>query len=571
MSRKNKWKRRRARPLRKLGLLILFLFSAFIVYRIFVPNGAHTDPEWKGMDKPIFFKDKVEAYSAAETGSSLSLPLPVIQEKLDQGARYEEGTGSVILATADKLVRVQVGQSKGTLNNAAFSLSSAPIEQNGVVYVPAGLIEQIYGVQIEEDKASGAVRVFMPGESIQHAAVEADKKGKTTPLREKDSIHSAILADLAPQTPLRILSSSGDWYYAQTNSGYTGFIKRSLVEVKDKAAVPKTEAKVLPAVEAWSSKKINMTWEAVYEVPADPDIIGTLTGVNVISPTWFQLADTKGNVKSKADPDYVEQAHTLGKQVWGLYSNSFSAELTKQAFAAYETRIRAINQLLNYARKLDLDGINIDFENVETEDGGNITQFMRELRPLARAQGMIVSMDVTPKSDSELWSKFLDRKALSGLVDYMVVMAYDEHWAASPVSGSVASLPWTEDAVNKILTEDAVPESKLILGVPLYTRVWTETITDGVTEVSSKAISMNKAQSILKQYSLTPAVSSDTGQNYVQYEEDGALKRIWLEDSESLLKRVELVKSLHLAGIASWSRSFASADAWTVLKQVNAD
>ncbi|ANS75800.1 glycosyl hydrolase [Paenibacillus yonginensis] len=571
MSRKSKWGRRSRKPWRKLGLSVIFLLSAFIVYRIFVPSYTHLTPEWKGMDKPIFFADEVEKYSAAGTGASLSLPLPVIQAKMDRAVRYEKETESVIMATDDKLVRVRVGNTQASLNNAALKLKTAPSKQGEVVYVPVDLLEQIYGIQVEEDKSSGAVRVFMPGESMQHAIAKPDKRGKTSPLRLGASIHSPIVADVPPEAHLRILNREGDWYYAQMDSGETGFIRTKLVTPGEKEAVPKQQPKMLPAVQAWQNKRINMTWEAVYQVPANPKNVGSLPGINVVSPTWFELADAKGNVKSKGDANYVKSAHSEGMQVWGVYSNSFSPDLTTPAFATFETRTRAIKQLLGYAKQLDLDGINIDFENVKTTDGDNITQFMRELRPLARAQGLVVSMDVTPKSDSELWSKFLDRRALSEVIDYMALMAYDEHWAASPVAGSVASLPWTEAALNKILTEDAVPPSKLILGVPLYTRVWTETAKEGETKVSSKAIGMSKAQSIIQQYGLKPEKADDTGQNFVQYKEDGAVKKIWLEDKDSLSQRVALVKNLHLAGIASWTRSFGSTEAWTVLGQVNGD
>jgi spore germination protein YaaH len=312
-----------------------------------------------------------------------------------------------------------------------------------------------------------------------------------------------------------------------------------------------------------------LVWEAVYQVPANPSKIGKLPGINVVSPTWFHLTDAQGNIQSKADLNYVQWAHHQGMQVWGLYSNNFDPELTSKAFDSYETRVHAIKQLLSYAKKYDLDGVNIDFENVKTSDGENITQFMRELRPLAREQGIIVSMDVTPKSDSELWSKFLDRQTLSDLVDYMILMAYDEHWAASPVAGSVASLPWTENALKRLLTEDHVPSSKLILGVPLYTRVWTEENNNGQIKVSSKAVSMDKVQEIITHYTLKPVIAEEAGQNYVQYKEDGAVKKIWIEDTDSLMRRVALVRDLNLAGIASWSRSFGSSDAWDVLQQVN--
>ncbi|WP_223070482.1 glycosyl hydrolase family 18 protein [Paenibacillus caui] len=569
MTRTNRRRRRNKRPLRKFALLLIFALSAFIAYRIFMPNGSHIDPVWKNLSKPIFFGSEAAAYSATGSGSTLSLPLPVVQKELDETARYESDSGSVIFTTPDKLVHVKVGQTAGQMNRRKLQLTVAPSKKEGIVYVPADLLEQIYGVHIAEDRASGAVRVFLPGESIQNAAVKPDKKGSTTPLRQSDSIHAPILADVPPGAHLRILNTAGNWYYAQTDSGYAGFIRAKSVKTADKTMIPKREIKAIPAVQAWEGKRINLTWEAVYRRPADPSVIDNLPGANVVSPTWFQLANADGNVKSKADAAYVKRAHSLGIQVWGLYTNSFNADLTAKAFAGLESRLQSINELLEYAKQYQLDGINIDFENVHTKDGLSITQFMRELRPLAREQGLIVSIDVTPKSNSEMWSKFLDRRSLSEIVDFMFVMAYDEHWAASPVAGSVASLPWTEAVVNKILAEDHVPPSKLILGVPLYTRVWSEETVKGETKVTSKAIGMSTAQRIIEQFSLKPVLSADTRQNYVEYKEAGVVKKIWLEDTESLQQRVELVKRLRLGGIASWNRSFASNEAWNVLSQVN--
>jgi spore germination protein YaaH len=224
--------------------------------------------------------------------------------------------------------------------------------------------------------------------------------------------------------------------------------------------------------------------------------------------------------------------------------------------------------MLYYAKLYDLDGINIDYENVYTKDGDNLTQFMRELRPLAQEYGLVVSIDVTPKSNSEMWSAYLDRKSLGEIVDYLILMAYDEHWAASPVAGSVASLPWAEASARRILEEDAVPAEKLILAVPFYTRVWSEAEKDGKVEVKSKAIGMSKAQKLIEDKQLKPLFSEETGQNYVEYTEDNVRYRIWLEDEVSLEARVKLAKSLKLGGVASWNRSFASDKAWEVMKGI---
>ena len=210
---------------------------------------------------------------------------------------------------------------------------------------------------------------------------------------------------------------------------------------------------------AWelTGKRINMTWEAVYNVQPDPKKIGELTGVNVVSPTWFELTDGEGTIRSKADAAYSQWYRDRGVQVWALFSNGFEPEQTQQALSSYETRLRMIEQLLAYAKTFKLQGINIDFENVKTSDKDNLVQFVREFTPLAHEHNLVVSIDVTPKSTTEFWSAFLDRPRLAQSVDYMMVMTYDEHWASSPVAGSVSSLPWVEHSIRRIILEDKVP------------------------------------------------------------------------------------------------------------------
>lgn len=535
-----------------------------------LPNREHTDPEWLGTyEKPIFINGELLEGSAVGQGEGLKLPLPIIQQVIDDTIRYEEDTKSVILATPRKLVLLKTDEKTGQVNNKPIQLRFAPEEKNDVLYLPAHLMKELYGVEVHEDEASGAVLLMKPGEQLTHVTVkESGKKNFTVALRQEGSIHAPILQDMKSGTKLRILGEQEEWYYVQLYNGYTGYVKKESTVEGGSRQVPELEQALSPGKEKWQSKKVNLTWEAVYEVAPKPSSIGEIPGVNVVSPTWFSLIDGAGNIKSKADPAYVKWAHGQGMQVWGLFSNSFEPDLTSEALSTFEQRMTTILQMLHFAKLYDLDGINIDYENVYTKDGPNLTQFMRELRPLASEYGLVVSIDVTPKSNSEMWSAFLDRRALAPTVDYLILMAYDEHWAASPVSGSVASLPWVSSSVNRILQEDGVAPDQLILGIPLYTRVWSESEVDGKTQVKSKAIGMKKAKEIIVEYKLTPEFSAETGQNYVEYQEGDILNRIWLEDQVSLNSRVELAKSLGLAGVATWTRSFASDEAWEVLKQI---
>ncbi len=552
--------------------LILIIAGLYWAQSVWLPNREHVDPEWLGrVEKPIFSGGQWLDGTGIGSGDSLKLPLPIIQQVIEPTIRYEEDTKSVILTTPRKLVLLKADEKIAKINNKPTELRFAPEEKDGILYLPAHLLQELYGAEVQEDASTGAVLLYRAGESLMPAAINtgSGKKDGTIPLRTGPSIHEPILADMKDETALRILQAPDDeWYYVQLDNGYTGYVRQKNVVTGEKRFVPELKQELSAAKQKWQSKTVNMTWEAVYQVAPKPSSIGKLPGVNVVSPTWFSLVDGAGNVRSKADSVYVKWAHGQGKQVWGLFSNSFEPDLTSKALSSFENRLTTIMQMLHYAKIYDLDGINIDYENVYTKDGDNLTQFMRELRPLAEEQGVIVSIDVTPKSNSEMWSAFLDRRALGEVVDYLVVMAYDEHWAASPVAGSVASLPWVRSSITRILEEDGVPPSKLILGIPLYTRIWTETQKDGKTEVDSKAIGMDKAQQIIAEKKLKPRFSEETGQNYVEYEDKEGRHRIWLEDAESLQRRVELAKSLKLAGIATWTRSFASDNAWETLRQI---
>lgn len=565
-------KKRRRRKIKWFFGLILVIAGLYWAQSVWLPNREHVDPEWLGrVDKPIFADGQLMDGTGIGSGDSLKLPLPVIQQIIDPTIRYEEDTKSVILTTPQKLVLLKADDKIAKINNKPKELRFAPEEKDGVLYLPSHLLQELYGAEVQEDADSGAVLLYRAGEKILPAVIDSgsSKKDRTVPLRTGPSIHQPILADMPEETALRILETPDDkWYYVQLHNGYTGYVQKKDVAVGEERSIPELKLELSAAKQKWQSITVNMTWEAVYQVAPKPSSIGKLPGVNVVSPTWFSLVDGKGNVQSKADSAYVKWAHAQGMQVWGLFSNSFDPDLTTKALSSFENRLTTILQMLHYAKLYDLDGINIDYENVYTKDGENLTQFMRELRPLAEEQGLIVSIDVTPKSNSEMWSAFLDRRALAEVVDYLVLMAYDEHWAASPVAGSVASLPWVRSSVTRILEEDDVPPSKLILGIPLYTRVWTETVKDGKTEVKSKAIGMDKAQQIIAEKQLKPRFSEETEQNYVEYKDQEGLHRIWLEDAESLKRRVEVAKSMKLAGIATWTRAFASDEAWEVLREI---
>lgn len=567
MTRQRRSRARKSRMIKWWITIWMLILAAGLAAFLILPNPLHEQPDWKGLKKPIFVEGVLMDEPAHGTGESLQLPLSVVQEQINANIHYEEATRSVILTTGNNIMQLQEGSKTANLNMKSVQLRVAPEQVGDIVYIPVAPLKHIYHIDFYEDPQTGAVILMRAGDRIQYAHTTAEND-QAVPIRAAASIHSRIYADVTVNQRLRIWETGEQWVLAQLDNGVAGYIQRQHISLNDLVTVPVPNSPDNRKETDWRGKKVNLAWEAVYESRINPHSIGELPGVNVLSPTWFEIIDSKGNVRSKADMEYVNWAHNRNKEVWALLSNGFDADRTTVALGTYENRSRIITQMLEYASMYQLDGINIDFESVHTSDGPNVVQFIRELKPLATQRDLVLSMDVTPKSNSELWSKFLDRRALAPSLDYMMLMAYDEHWASSPQAGSVASLPWVENAVQRVLQEDEVPADKLILGVPLYTRVWTEQQTNGKTKVSSRALGMQRVANLIKEKGLQPVYDQTTGQNYVEYKENDATHKIWLEDEVSLQARVQLASKLGLAGIASWTRGLGDDRAWNVLDNI---
>lgn len=556
-----------------LTVSMLFFFAAAAVYYLyFMENTERVQPDFNGVDKPVLIGGEL-AGSASGTGASLSLSFDWIREHLDPYMVYDEKSESVIITTADKVVQFPTEQLTGMINGRPVELRFPVTEADGVLHIPVEPLKELYGIRVEESAETGAVFIYRPGEIIQRAAIRG-KGEERVPLRTGPSIKEPIVADLEPGTEVRVLDdpeAAPQWLRVQTEAGYTGYVKKDRTRLLPAETVPDIAAQKPRAPWKPIGGKIQLTWEHVVSRNPDPSTIPDMPGLNVISPTWFSLQEDKnGNiyVGNKADPAYVDWAHRRGYQVWALFSNSFDPDLTARALADYETRAALIRQIVHFVTLYDLDGINIDFENVYLKEKDALTQFVREMVPLLHELDAVVSMDVTVRGGSEMWSLFLDREELGKVLDYMIVMTYDEHWASSPVAGSVASLPWVEKGIVDIMREDKVPASKLVLGVPFYTYMWTETTEGGKTKVTSRARSMQAVQDWIAEKGLKPVFLPEVGQHYVEYAEDDRTKiKVWIEDATSMRARAELVRKYDLAGIASWRRGFETPDIWHVISE----
>ncbi|MGE4283106.1 MAG: glycosyl hydrolase family 18 protein [Clostridia bacterium] len=544
-------------------LMVAALISITIAYYL-LPNYTIISPfvsnQWQLLVEGELVTDK-EA-PVLENGEIL-ISLPVVKSYFDSKVYWDSKSQKVIFTTSDKVIKMKTDNLTAMINSRPVDLNIPARLIKDVPYVPIQFLSDLFGVEVKWIETNKVVIVDYKGSSKQIAEViEEDAK-----IRKNPTIKAPVLVnELKIGQTMRAFEEYGDkWCKVRTDDGILGYIEKRFVKVyqePDKLVGKQPEYSTI-----WNPEqgKINLVWEHIQQKTPDMSKTSKIKGLDVISPTWFDIVDKQGTIANKADAKYIEWAHENGYKIWGLVTNNFDPELTSIILNNSEVREKIIQQLLVYAKLYKLDGINIDFENIYLRDKDMLTQFVRELVPLLKEQGLVVSMDVTVKSTSENWSMCYDRKALAQVLDYVAVMTYDQHWATSPTAGSVAQLSWVEQGIKKLF--DEIPPQKMLLGLPFYTREWKEEVVDGKKETSSRAISMDAAQQIIKDKKVDVVWDEKSGQYYAEYKDGQVVYKIWVEDAKSINLKTSLVHKYNLAGAASWRRGFESEDIWAVLNE----
>lgn len=291
-------------------------------------------------------------------------------------------------------------------------------------------------------------------------------------------------------------------------------------------------------------------------------VAANAAGMNVISPTWYRLTDTKGSISSLAEESYVKKAHQMGLQVWALIDNFDSGVSTYELFSSSAARDALIDNMMQEAKRYGFDGWNIDFETLASKTGPHYVQFIKELSIRCRMEGLVLSID---NHVPATYNAFYDLETQGKVADYVIIMAYDEHYSGSDTAGSVASIGFLKRAVNNTLA--SVPKERIVMGIPFYTRLWAEQETDGVVHLSSEALTMNGAADVLERNQVQAEWNEETAQNYAEFEQDGITYKIWLEDEDSLRERLTVISEADLAGIAAWRLGFETKEIWPIIEE----
>ena len=475
-------------------------------------------------------------------GDRVYLPLDVVNTYLNQRYYWDSANQQILYATPSEL----------TSESASSEAGDKVWVKDDKVYLNLTYVQEYTDLDAYITKDPYRIAIQYKFKNVKTVTVK-----KNTSIRYRGGIKSAILTSVKKGTKLRLIEELENWDQVATDDGYIGYIDKKKVGEAEKTKFERSFNREQYSYLTMDSK-VNMVWHQVTSTDANAyfaDATANMTGVNVISPTWFYLTDTSGNIASIASADYVSQAHEKGLQVWGLIDNFTQEVSTTETLSSTAARQNIISQLIQAAQDVGMDGINVDFESLSEDVGTHFLEFLRELSIECHKNNLVLSVDNPVPED---FTSHYDRAEQGRVVDYVIIMGYDEHYVGSE-AGSVASLPWVEQGIQDTL--DEVPAKRVINAIPFYTRLWRTT----GGNVTSEAIGMDQAQQTIADNNVETYWDKTTSQNYGKYDIDNSTYQIWLEDAQSVAEKVKLVSKYDLAGVSAWKLGFENNGIWQVI------
>lgn len=547
--------------------LIGMLAILFVCIRKYMPSSQRmSSEEYFGQlgetEAAIVVEDHIAQEHAQIYDGNVYIDYTLVQNELNSRFYWDASVGLLLFTTPTQVFEITPNTSAYVIDGESFDAGYDILHTTSAgMYLSMTFLQQYSDLNCQVYETPKRVVITYGSEEVTTARIKKD-----TVVRYQGGIKSPIVTDVTEDSEVTVLEQMDSWSKVLTADGYIGYVKN-----KQLADVTQTTRETVYAGPEYTSihldEKVNLVWHQIDYQEMNSQFAedtADVTGVNVISPTWYFLADSEGEITSFADADYVKSAHKKNMQVWALISN-FSADVDSTTLlASRAARQKVQNYLIGQAKEIGFDGINIDFEGIAQEAGCDYVQFIRELSILCRKNGIILSVDVPVPMD---FSKYYNREELGNVCDYVIMMGYDEHYAGSDIVGSVASMDFEETGIQNMLTE--VSKDKLISAIPFYTRLWyTETLADGTANVTSEAYSMDNIEALLTEKGVTATYDESTGQQYAEWtDSDGKFCQVWLEDENSIAARAALVSKYELSGIAEWVLGREQSWVWDVISK----
>ena len=471
---------------------------------------------------------------------------------------YEDKENDNIVTTYNnKIATISLEENKMNVNGSNKNTYAHAENRDGTIYIPITELEDVYGIEIKYIENSKVLTIDSTSKEQKKAIITKDVAVKSS-----TKFIAKTVDRVKKGSYVIVVSEDKGYAKIRTENGKVGFVKSNKIANKVVVREEMQESKQIDG-------KVNLVWDYYSEVATAPDRTGvTMDGVNVVSPAFFHL-NSKGELTEnvgQAGQEYIEWAHSNGYKVWPMVQNAGNGmiNVTSDIMNDYNKRQELINEIVVACVRYKLDGINIDFENMKQEDKDMYSRFIIELTPRLKDMGLVVSVDVTAPDGSETWSMCFDRNVIGDVADYIIFMAYDQYGTSSNKSGTTAGYDWVNLSLNKFLKTEEIKSDKIILAIPLYTRLWTE---DG----SGKVVKQTTV-SLKNMYNVIPdgvekQWDDNLKQYYVEYQDGQYTKKIWIEDEKSLTEKISLIKNNNLAGVASWEKGMETDNFWTFLKE----
>lgn len=565
-------------------VVILFMVLSSIIEKYTPTNDMQDLSEYYQMSSDdevaIILNHEVLDSHGKIIDGNVYLDFNTVRDKINSRFYWDANENKLLYTTANDLISVDAESTSYYVTKESRSLDHVIVKADAsTAYIAIDFVKLYSDFSYEIYDSPNRVTITNQWGSYTVASVK-----KHTEIRYQGGIKSPILTDAAKGIELTILEPDETWTKVATTDGIIGYIKsKSLGNTSEKTLTSDFAAEEFTHIK--KDFKINMGWHQVTNTSANANISSVLQntkGINVISPTWFYLNDNNGNIASLASSDYVNYCHQNGVEVWALVSNLENKDVNTTEVLSYTSkRENLINNLISAAIQYNFDGINVDFESLSAEAGDSYIQFIRELSLKCANNGIVLSVDnYVPTS----YTAFYNRAEQAVFADYIVIMAYDEYYSGSETAGPVASIGFVKEGVENTLKE--VPADQIILGMPFYSRVWMEKPIVGETEDSTEsdapadsyalynlesyATNMTEVQNLININAAEPVWLEEAGQYYTEYQSEGALCKIWIENAVSLEEKLKVMQTNNLAGGAFWKLGLEEASVWdTIIKYIN--
>ena len=515
-----------------------------------------------GEQSAIIVQDEMLEEKAIVREGVCYLDLASVHKYLNEIFYADMGEGLLLYTDAVDTVRVKFGAStyESTQGSADAGYTIAYAEDE-TVYLALDFVKKYTNFSYDMYDYHIQIYTEWGTKSVADAA-------KDTAVRIKGGIKSPILVQLAKGDTVEILEQMENWSKVKTTDSVIGYVEnKHLADAYEVEEMPVTDYVAPEYTSIAMDGKVSLGWHSIGGVGGNDTLwsmISEAKGMNVIAPTWFSLNDNEGNFRSFASADYVKTAQAAGLQVWGVLDNfnyGLENDVTIDEYAILSsttTRQKLAEGICKEAIRLGLDGINLDFEELPNGCGVHYAQFLRELSVLCRKNELVLSIDNhVPFS----YNDSLYRLDVQGQVaDYVIIMGYDEHLSGGEIPGSVASIDYVTFGIDRAL--EMVPAAKVVNGLPFYTYVWK---TNGA-DIEPANLTTENVADFLKRIKAEPVWDEVTCQNYVEWTEGSKFCQVWLEDAESIMVKLNVMRAKEIGGVAVWCLGNGTPAVWELIK-----